>query len=66
MSTDMLSIPEAAEVLGVTPRWVRRAIFERRLAYVKLGHLVRIDAEDVRALIDAGRVAARTGAGAHR
>ncbi len=62
----MLSIPEAADVLGVTPRWVRRAIFERRLAYVKLGHLVRIDADDVRALIEAGRVAAHTGAAARR
>ncbi len=57
MATKMLSIPEAAEALGVTPRWVRRAIFERRVAYVKLGHLVRIDADDIHALIAAGRVA---------
>lgn len=59
MATKMLSIPDAAEVLGVTPRWVRRAIFERRVPYVKLGHLVRIDADDIDALIAASRVEPR-------
>jgi excisionase family DNA binding protein len=35
---------------------VRRLVFERRIAYVKLGRRVRIAAGDLDALIRAGRV----------
>jgi excisionase family DNA binding protein len=37
-------------------RFVRRLVFERRIAYVKLGRHVRIPAGDLAAFIAAGRV----------
>jgi excisionase family DNA binding protein len=52
----LLSIEQAAERLGTSPRFVRRLVFERRIAYVKLGRHVRIAARDLDAFIRAGRV----------
>jgi excisionase family DNA binding protein len=37
----LLTWDEAAERLGTTPRHVRRLVFERRIAYRKLGRYVR-------------------------
>jgi excisionase family DNA binding protein len=39
-------------------RFIRRLIFERRIAYTKLGRHVRIATRDLDALIQAGRVEA--------
>jgi excisionase family DNA binding protein len=52
----LLSVEQAAECLGTSPRFVRRLVFERRIAYVKLGRHVRIAACDLDAFIRAGRV----------
>ena len=52
----LLSVEQAAERLGTSPRFVRRLIAERRIAYVKLGRHVRIAAHDLEAFIVAGRV----------
>ena len=52
----LLSVEQAAGRLGTTERFVRRLVFERRIAYVKLGHHVRIAARDLDAFIRAGRV----------
>jgi excisionase family DNA binding protein len=52
----LLSVEQAAERLGTSPRFVRRLVFERRIAYVKLGCHVRIAARDLDAFIRAGRV----------
>ena len=52
----LLSVEQAAERLGTSPRFVRRLVFERRIAYVKLGRHVRIAARDLDAFIRAGRV----------
>jgi excisionase family DNA binding protein len=38
----LLSVEQAAERLGTSLRFVRRLVFERRIAYVKLGRHVRI------------------------
>ena len=38
MTDKLLTTEEAAERLNTTPRHVRRLVFERRIAYVKLGH----------------------------
>ena len=54
----MLNVPEVAERLGTSQRFVRRLIAERRIPYTKLGKHVRIAAVDVDAFIDAGRVEA--------
>jgi excisionase family DNA binding protein len=50
------SVEQAAERLGTSPRFVRRLVFERRIAYVKLGRHVRIPVRDLDAFIRAGRV----------
>jgi len=55
----MLTVDEAAERLGVKPRFVRRLTAEKRIPYAKLGSHVRIDSDDVDAFIAAGRVEAR-------
>jgi excisionase family DNA binding protein len=55
----LLSIEQAAERLGTSPRFVRRLVFERRIAFVKVGRHVRITTADLDTFIAAGRVAAR-------
>ena len=54
----MLTVPEVAERLGTSQRFVRRLIAERRIPYTKLGKHVRIADADVDAFIVAGRVEA--------
>ena len=56
----LLSPQQAADQLGTSLRFVRRLIFERRIAYTKLGRHVRIVASDLDAFITAGRVDAAT------
>jgi excisionase family DNA binding protein len=52
----LLTVEEAAERLGTSVRFVRRLVFERRIAYTKLGRHVRIATSDLDAFITAGRV----------
>jgi excisionase family DNA binding protein len=52
----LLTVEEAAERLGTSTRFVRRLIFERRIAFVKVGRHVRIATTDLDAYIRAGRV----------
>jgi excisionase family DNA binding protein len=52
----LLSVPEAAQRLKVTDRFIRRLIFERRIPYVKLGRHVRIQESDLEAFVHAGRI----------
>lgn len=54
MTARLLSLEEAAERLGVTERWMRRARFERRIGVVKLGHLVRVPEDELERLIASG------------
>ena len=56
MTDKLLTVEEAAERLGTTVRFVRRLVFERRIAYVKVGRYVRIAARDLDAFVAAGRV----------
>ena len=53
---EMLTVEEAADRLGTSARFVRRLVFERRIAYTKLGRHVRIAARDLDAFVRAGRV----------
>lgn len=53
----LIDITAVARRLGVTPRHVRRLVFERRIPFVKWGHLVRFDPDEIDAWIDASRVA---------
>jgi excisionase family DNA binding protein len=52
----LLTVEDAADRLGTSVRFVRRLIFERRIAYVKVGRHVRIAAVDLDAYVRAGRV----------
>ena len=54
----LLSVEQAAERLGTSVRFVRRLVFERRIAYVKLGRHVRIAEADLASFVAAGRIEA--------
>jgi len=56
MTDKLLTVEEAAERLGTSVRFVRRLVFERRIAYVKVGRYVRITVRDLEAFVAAGRV----------
>lgn len=59
----VLSVTELADELGVSVRYVRRIIAERRISYVKVGHLVRFQRDEVDRWVEANRVDALTGRG---
>ncbi len=52
----LLTIDEAAVRLGTSPRFIRRLVAERRIAYTKIGKFVRIASADLDHLVAAGRV----------
>ena len=52
----LLTVDEAAARLTTKPRFVRRLIAEKRIAYIKLGGHVRIEESAIEAFIEAGRV----------
>lgn len=55
----LLDIPAAAERLGVTQRWIRRAVAERRITFVKVGRNVRFEPEEINRYIERQRKPAR-------
>ncbi|MEY2474009.1 MAG: hypothetical protein QOK28_3338 [Actinomycetota bacterium] len=44
---DLLDITELADHLGVNVRHVRRLIAERRIPFIKWGHLIRFDPDEI-------------------
>lgn len=59
----LISVEQLAAELGVSVRYVRRIIAERRIPYLKVGHLIRFQRDDVEGWVDANRVDALTGRG---
>jgi len=57
----LLDFDGAAEYLGVKPRWVRRAVLEKSIPYLKLRLLVRFDPADLDAYLAASRQEAVSG-----
>lgn len=53
-SQRLLTVNEAASRLAVTQSAIRRRILERRIAFVKIGRLVRIPESAVEGLINDG------------
>ena len=51
----LLSVPEVADRLNVKQSWVRDAIFEKRLPYIKVGRLVRVEEGAIDAFLEANR-----------
>lgn len=52
----LVDIDEIADRLGVTVRHVRRLVAERRIPYLKWGHLLRFDPDEVVAWLDDAHV----------
>ena len=43
----LMNIEQAADRLGVSVRHMRRLVSERRIPYLKWGHLLRFDPKDI-------------------
>ncbi|MEO6571823.1 MAG: helix-turn-helix domain-containing protein [Ilumatobacteraceae bacterium] len=54
----LLDVNQIAARLGVTPRFIRRLVEERRIPFCKLGKFVRFDVTEVVAWVDDRRVVA--------
>jgi len=54
-SVTLMDIAGVAERLGVTVRHVRRLVAERRIPFVKWGHLIRFDPADIDPWLDGMR-----------
>jgi excisionase family DNA binding protein len=51
----LLEVPGLAAHLGVKERHVRRLIAERRIPFIKWGHLIRFDPDDIATWLDQSR-----------
>jgi excisionase family DNA binding protein len=51
----LMDITAVAQRLGVQVRHVRRLVLERRIPYVKWGHLLRFDPADINRWLDDAR-----------
>jgi excisionase family DNA binding protein len=51
----LLTLKQVADQLNVNERHVRRLVAERRIPYVKWGHLLRFDPDEVDEWLDGGR-----------
>ncbi len=52
----LLTLEEAADVLGTKPRFTRRLVAERRIRFTHVGRHVRIPESALREFINAGMV----------
>ena len=50
----LLDVNQIADRLGVTPRFIRRLVDERRIPFCKLGEFVRFDVAEVAVWVDVG------------
>ncbi len=55
LPAQLLDINTLATHLGVNTRHVRRLVAERRIPYIKWGHLIRFDPTEISEWIDAYR-----------
>ena len=55
----LMTIEEVAERLGVSVRHVRRLVHERRIPFIKWGHLLRFDPDEIEAWIEESRYEVR-------
>ena len=59
----LLDVAGVAELLNVPERHVRRLVSERRIPFLKWGHLLRFDPAAVGAWLDAARIPPHEGSG---
>jgi len=60
MSSDLMTVVEASEMLRLRQSTVRRWILEQRVTYVKLGRRVYLRRSDLNNLISSSVIPART------
>lgn len=53
---DLLDVNEAADLLKVRPRFIRRLIEERRVPFYKVGRFNRLDRADLVRFAEDGRI----------
>jgi excisionase family DNA binding protein len=58
MGAPFYTVEQAAQHLNTTPRFIRRLIAERRIAFTRLGRHIRIGQDDLDAFVANGRVEA--------
>jgi excisionase family DNA binding protein len=63
---ELLTVEEAAEAIGMSARYVRRLVAERRIAFHKFGRSVRIAPGDIEAYVTESRVEPITESGVWR
>jgi excisionase family DNA binding protein len=56
--SDLLTVPETADLLRVKISTIRSWVCQRKIPYVKLGRLVRIRRRDAEALVESSIVKA--------
>jgi excisionase family DNA binding protein len=54
----LIDLPAIAEQLGGRERHIRRLVHERRIPFVKWGHLLRVDPDEIDAWVASARVPA--------
>lgn len=52
----LMDLPALADRLGVNHRYVRRLVAERRVPFIKFGHLLRFDPTEIEAWLDRSRL----------
>ena len=52
----LLTIDEAAAVIKMSTRYVRRLVAERRIAFYRIGRSIRLAPDDLAAHVKSGRV----------
>jgi excisionase family DNA binding protein len=54
--SEMLDVGELAESLNVTQAWVRSAVFQRKIPFVKVGKCVRFQRKEIERWIEERRI----------
>lgn len=57
----LLTIPAAAELLGLSPRTIEDWISQRKISYLKIGRAVRIDPAEIERILAESTIPARRG-----
>jgi excisionase family DNA binding protein len=55
----LLSVPEAAALLGIKVWTLRQWLSQRRIAFIKIGRLTKLTLEDITVFIERNRQEAR-------
>jgi excisionase family DNA binding protein len=57
----LMDLPTVAKYLGVSERHIRRLVQERRIPFIKWGHPLRFDPDEIDAWVDTKRVPCQPG-----